>query len=101
MWDVSASISTLSFATVVIGNPSCFLPGNIRWDVKRGVLISPNYSVQGIIEVAGVRPGGRGPFLSGKGPKTIDAPPGLIGWDGRKLRQSGPTRFARTRSAGL
>jgi hypothetical protein len=28
---------------------------------------------------AGFRPGGRGPFVSAKGPKTIDAPSGRIG----------------------
>ena len=32
----------------------------------------------------GFRPGSRAPFVSGKGPKTIDAPPGLIGSDGRR-----------------
>jgi hypothetical protein len=32
---------------------------------------------------AGFRPGSRGPFVSAKGPKTIDAPFGHIGWEGR------------------
>jgi hypothetical protein len=32
----------------------------------------------------GFRPGSRGPFVSTKGPKTIDAPSGLIGFDGRR-----------------
>jgi len=58
----------------------------------------PNYSVHEIFGDAGFRPGGRGPFLSGKGPKTIDAQFGLIGWDGRRMG-SGPTRCAQTRSA--
>ncbi len=35
--------------------------------------------------VAGFRPGRRGPFVSAKGPKTIDAQPGLIEFGGRKL----------------
>ena len=46
--------------------------------------------------VAGVRPGGRGPFLSGKGPKTITAPSGLMGWDGRKPSEREPTRYAQS-----
>jgi hypothetical protein len=37
-----------------------------------------NFRVNVISRVAGFRPGRRGPFLSGKGPKTIDAPSGLI-----------------------
>jgi len=47
---------------------------------------------------AGFRPGGRPTFLSGKGGKTIHAPSGEIGWDGRQ-RKSGPTRCAQTGSA--
>jgi len=35
--------------------------------------------------IAGVRPGGRGPFVSAKGPKTSNAPPELIRLDGRGL----------------
>ncbi len=31
-------------------------------------------------------------FGSAKGPKTRDAPSGRIGWDGRELPKSGPTR---------
>ena len=34
--------------------------------------------------VVGFRPGRRGPFVPAKGPKTIDAPSGLIGADGRQ-----------------
>ena len=41
---------------------------------------------------AGFRPGRRGPFVSAKGPKTIDAPSGLMGEDGRKLGECGPSR---------
>jgi hypothetical protein len=49
---------------------------------------------------AGFRPGSRGPFVSAKGPKTIDAPSGLIRWDGRKPAEGGLTRYAQTKSAG-
>ncbi len=48
----------------------------------------------------GFAPAPRGPFVSAKGPKTIDAPSGLIRGDGRQLGESGPTRLAQTRSAG-
>ena len=54
-----------------------------------------NYHVHENIGDAGVRPGGRSTFLSGKVDKTIDAPSGLIGWDGSKM-ESGPTRYAQT-----
>ncbi len=43
-----------------------------------------NNNVQVRFDIAGFRPGRRGPFLSGKGPKTIDAQAGFIGWDGRE-----------------
>jgi hypothetical protein len=46
--------------------------------------------------VAGFRPGRRGPFVPAKGPKTIDAPSGLIGADGRQSQEGGPTRSAQT-----
>ena len=39
----------------------------------------------GISRIAGFRPGSRGPFVSAKGPKTIDAPSGLIQWDRGQL----------------
>ncbi len=39
---------------------------------------APNFRVNMIFCVAGFRPGWRGPFVSAKGPKTIDAPSGLI-----------------------
>jgi hypothetical protein len=35
---------------------------------------------QTVRDIAGFRPGRRGPFLSGKGPKTIDAPPASSDW---------------------
>ena len=41
----------------------------------------------------------RGPFVSAKGLKTMDAPSGLMGGEGRQLLKSGPTRSAQTRSA--
>ena len=44
--------------------------------------------------VAGFRPGRRGPFVLAKGPKTIDAPSGLIGAEGRQPEEGGPTRGA-------
>ena len=37
--------------------------------------------------VAGFRPGRRGPFVPEKGTKTIDAPSGLIGADGRQSEE--------------
>ena len=59
----------------------------------------PNSCVNVIFCVAGFRPGRRGPFVSAKGPKTIDAPSGLIGADGRQPEEGGPTRSAQTRPA--
>jgi hypothetical protein len=50
---------------------------------------------------AGFRPGRRGPFVSAKGPKTSEAPSGLIRWGERGLRKDGPTRFAQTRPTNL
>ena len=40
------------------------------------------------------RPEGRNRCCGAKGPKTIDAPPGLIGAEGRQPEESGPTRGA-------
>jgi len=60
----------------------------------------PNSSIKVFFCVAGFRPGGRGPFVSAKGPKTIDAPSGLIRLDGRKAGEGEPTRYAQTRLAG-
>ncbi len=63
--------------TMCRGNPSWYLPvKNVARRRHRNGL--PNYRVNLIFCVAGFRPGRRGPFLSGKGPKTIDAPSGLI-----------------------
>ena len=42
----------------------------------------------GIFCIDGFRPGRRDPFVSAKGPKTIDAPSGLIRGDGRKLAEA-------------
>ena len=59
-----------------------------------------NFRINVIFCGAGFRPGSRGPFVSAKGPKTIDAPSGLIKWGGREPEEGGPTRCAQTRSAG-
>jgi len=58
----------------------------------------PNFPVNVMFCIAGFRPGRRGPFVSAKGPKTIDAPSGLLGTDGRQP-EGGPTRSAQTRPA--
>jgi len=60
---------------------------------------TPNFRVNVMFRVAGFRPGRRGPFVSAKGPKTIDAPSGLIKTKGRELKEGGPTRRAQTRPA--
>ncbi len=60
----------------------------------------PNSSIKVFFCVAGFRPGGRGPFVSAKGPKTIDAPSDLIILDERKAKEGEPTRYAQTRLAG-
>ena len=52
-----------------------------------------------IFSVAGFRPGRRGPFVSAKGPKTMDAPSGLRKANGRQPEEGGPTRRAQTRPA--
>ena len=73
-----------SFPTFFIGNPSrVFSPKPLVAGTRRMCL--PNYSVHEIFGIAGFRPGGRGPFVSAKGPKTSDAPSGLIQWDGCQL----------------
>ena len=54
--------------------------------------------VRWILDV-GSRPDSRDPFLSGKGPKTIDAPFALPRLGGRKSIEGGPTRMAQTRPA--
>ncbi|WP_447963722.1 hypothetical protein [Nitrospira sp. Ecomares 2.1] len=50
--------------------------------------------------VTGFHPGRQGPFVPAKGPKTIDAPSGLIRGEGRRTEEAGPTRSAQTRPAG-
>ena len=59
----------------------------------------PNACVNVTFCVAGFRPGRRGPFVPAKGPKTSDAPSGLIGVEGRQPAEGGPTRSAHTRPA--
>ncbi|WP_447963223.1 hypothetical protein [Nitrospira sp. Ecomares 2.1] len=61
--------------------------------------VAPTSRINVMFCVAGFRPGRRGPFVSAKGPKTNDAPPGFIGWGGHRLREGGPTRCAQTRPA--
>jgi hypothetical protein len=66
--------------------------------------VSSHSRAQVIFCVAGCRPGRRACCLTrpewrnrccgAKGPKTIDAPPGLIEADGRQPEESGPTRGA-------
>ena len=48
-----------------------------------------------------VRPRGRNRCCGGKGPKTSDAPSGLIRWGERWLGKDGPTRSVQTRPANL
>ena len=78
-----------------------FLLGVVRKNVGRLTprTCVPNSRVNVMFCVAGFRPGRRGPFVSAKGPKTIDAPSGLIGVDGRQPQEGGPTRSAQTRPA--
>ncbi len=45
---------------------------------------------------AGFRPGSRDPFVSAKGPNTIDAQFGLIKMIGRKAQEGGQTRYIQT-----
>jgi hypothetical protein len=82
-----------------IGNPSWGLPVKKTLAGERIARVSPNSRINVIFCVAGFRPGRRGPFVSAKGPKTIDAPSGLIGADGRQPEEGGPTRSAHTRPA--
>ncbi|MCH9665769.1 MAG: hypothetical protein K0U41_08000 [Gammaproteobacteria bacterium] len=48
---------------------------------------------------AGCRPGSRGPFVSAKGPQTIDAQFGLIRLSERGKLEGVPTCFTQTRFA--
>nr|WP_312747933.1 type II toxin-antitoxin system HicB family antitoxin [Candidatus Nitrospira neomarina] len=57
--------------------PTSKLPGRKRG----GFSLTPLTTVP--LSYRGFDPGRRGPFLSGKGPKTIDAPPSLIEEEGR------------------
>ena len=65
------------------------------------VLTSKHLTVcfQAISDIAGFRPGRRVTFLSGKGPKAIDALSGHITRVGRKPEERGPTRCAQTMPA--
>ena len=78
-----------------ISGPGCFFPyiSNLRL-VKFG-----SHDQDDIFCVAGFRPGRRGPFVLAKGPKTIDAPSGLMEEDGRQPEEGGSTRYAHTRPA--
>ncbi|WP_443147688.1 hypothetical protein [Nitrospira sp.] len=49
---------------------------NDGWFALRPCAI--NFHIKMVFCVAGFRPGWRGPFVSAKGPKTIDAPSGHI-----------------------
>ncbi len=50
-------------------------------------LIHLTNNVLVLFYVAGFRPGRRGPLVSAKGPKTIDAQSGDSRWDGRQILQ--------------
>jgi len=79
------------------GNSSWVFPVEKALAGERIALVSPNSQVNVIFCEAGFRPGRRGPFVSAKGPKTTDAPSGLMGKDGRQFEEGGPTRSAQTR----
>ena len=63
--------------------------------MELGACVYPKHYVQAMFGNAGVRPGRRSTFLSGKVDKTNDAPSGPIRWEGHKM-ESGPTRCAQT-----
>ena len=67
------------------------------WTRECIVRLFPYFHVLALFCVAGFRPGRRGPFVSAKGPKTSDAPSGLMRTDGRQSAEGGPTRSAHTR----
>jgi hypothetical protein len=67
-----------------------------EWSVGR----FPNSRINMVFCGAEFRPGKRGPFVSAKVAKTIDAPSGLIREKGHHLTEGGPTRKAQTRPAG-
>ncbi len=69
-------------------NPGCKIEGEERVCYFRGFgpgveCLINNVSMVGNFLDVGVRPGSRGPFVSAKGPKTIDAPSGLSEEEGR------------------
>jgi len=76
----------------------------------RIALVSPTLASQWFSVLPGFAPAGEvAPWrvpksatvvVEAKGPKTIDAPSGLIGGDGRQLEEGGPTRSAHTRPDG-
>ncbi|MEC4680352.1 MAG: hypothetical protein VST67_06590 [Nitrospirota bacterium] len=76
----------------------------------RVALVSPTLASQWFLVLPGFAPAGEvAPWrvpkgapvvVEAKGPKTIDAPSGLIGGDGRQLEKDGPTRSAHTWPAG-
>ena len=77
---------SLSFPTVVIGSQSCYFNQKHR-RVERTIHCSATMVFRCLSGNAGFRPGERGPFLSGKGPKTIDVQPGLICGTDASLRK--------------
>ena len=81
-----------------IGNPSWGLAEKWLTGERIG-LVCTTLMINVIFCVAGFRPGRRGPFVPAKGPKTIDAPSGLIKAEGRQTEEGGPTRSAQTRPA--
>jgi len=51
------------------------------WFGRKRTIISSTFHQMEFLEfmiIAGFRPGSRGPFVTAKGPKTSDAPSGLI-----------------------
>jgi len=61
------------------GRLNVLLQEKKRYQIGQGNRIKKTTCPQALSDIAGFRPGRRGPFLSGKGPKTIDAQSGLIG----------------------
>jgi hypothetical protein len=50
---------------------------------------------------SGFRPGSRSTFLSGKVDKTIDAPSGYLGWDGRQHSERGTNSLRSNKACRL
>ena len=84
--------------TTFIGNPFWGLPVKKYWQVNISHLCAQLSCPRDFL-CCRVSPGRRGPFVPAKGPKTSDAPSGLIGADGRQPEEGGPTRCAQTRPA--